>query len=86
MLVGQTGPRGPTRAWGTREHPGVEVVRRDGSLTYPMGVTAGSPDAVQVSDLFHSWQGPSRRVQDIASAHRFLRPSRLPAPAPRPLP
>ncbi|WP_345201398.1 transposase, partial [Streptomyces lavendulae] len=53
-----------------REHPGVEVACRDGSLTYRQGITAGAPDAAQVSDRFHLWQGLSRRVQDIASAHR----------------
>ncbi|MDV9186876.1 transposase [Streptomyces sp. SR27] len=53
-----------------REHPGVEVACRDGSLTYRQGIAGGAPDAVQVSDRFHLWQGLSRRVQDIASAHR----------------
>ncbi|MFF2308382.1 transposase [Streptomyces sp. NPDC058128] len=36
-----------------REHPGVEVACRDGSLTYRQGITSGAPDAVQVSDRFH---------------------------------
>lgn len=62
-----------------REHPGVEVACRDGSLTYRQGITAGAPDAVQVSDRFHLWQGLSRRVQDIASAHRCCLPAALPA-------
>ncbi|MFF5278921.1 transposase [Streptomyces sp. NPDC000133] len=61
-----------------REHPGVEVACRDGSLTYRQGITAGAPDAVQVSDRFHLWQGLSRRVQDIASAHRNCLPAALP--------
>lgn len=60
-----------------REHPGVEVACRDGSLTYRQGITAGAPDAVQVSDRFHLWQGLSRRVQDIASAHRGCLPAAL---------
>ncbi|MGW8358059.1 ISL3 family transposase [Streptomyces wedmorensis] len=71
-----------------REHPGVEVACRDGSLTYRQGITGGAPDAVQVSDRFHLWQGLSRRVQDIASAHRGCLPAVLspagesdPAPA-----
>lgn len=33
-----------------REYPGVEVVCRDGSLTYRQGITGGAPEAVQVSD------------------------------------
>ncbi|GHE66185.1 transposase [Streptomyces capitiformicae] len=70
-----------------REHPGVEIVCRDGALTYRQGIAAGAPDAVQVSDRFHLWQGLSRRVQDIAAAHRGCLPAALPpaeeaAPAP----
>ncbi|MCD9904508.1 ISL3 family transposase, partial [Streptomyces sp. MT29] len=61
-----------------REHPGVKVVCRDGSLTYRQGITAGAPEAVQVSDRFHLWQGLSRRVQDIASTHRGCLPTALP--------
>ncbi|MFD9458335.1 transposase [Streptomyces sp. NPDC059985] len=36
-----------------RGHPGVEVACRDGSLAYRQGITAGAPEAVQVSDRFH---------------------------------
>lgn len=62
-----------------RDHPGVEVVSRDGARAYRQGVTGGAPDAVQVSDRFLLWQGLSRRVQDIASAHRGCLPAALPA-------
>ncbi|WP_343298600.1 transposase, partial [Streptomyces sp. SID1034] len=65
-----------------REHPGVEVACRDGSLSYGQGIAEGAPDAVQVSDRFHLWQGLSRRVQDIAAAHRSCLPSALPAADP----
>ncbi|MFF3159628.1 transposase, partial [Streptomyces sp. NPDC057910] len=68
----------PLSRW-LREHQGVEVACRDGSLVYRQGITAGAPDAVQVSDRFHLWQGLSRRVQDIASAHRGCLPAALPA-------
>nr|WP_244187804.1 ISL3 family transposase [Streptomyces regalis] len=61
-----------------REHPGVEVACRDGSLTYRQGITTGAPEAVQVSDRFHLWQGLSRRVQDVASAHRGCLPAAVP--------
>ncbi|MEV4940570.1 transposase [Streptomyces zaomyceticus] len=60
------------------KHPGVEVACRDGSLTYRQGITGGAPGAVQVSDRFHLWQGLSRRVQDIASAHRGCLSAALP--------
>ncbi|MGW1616440.1 ISL3 family transposase [Streptomyces sp. NPDC002285] len=56
-------------AW-LQEHPGVEVVTRDGSLVYRQGITDGAPEALQVSDRFHLWQGLSRRVQDVTAAHR----------------
>ncbi|MER6076664.1 transposase, partial [Streptomyces sp. NPDC001817] len=49
---------------------GVEVVCRDGSLVYRQGITDGAPDAVQVSDRFHLWQGLSKRIGDIAATHR----------------
>ncbi|MGW1529917.1 transposase [Streptomyces sp. NPDC002159] len=56
-------------AW-LRAHPGVEVVCRDGSLVYRQGNFDGAPDAVQVSDRFHFWQGLSKRVLDVVAAHR----------------
>ncbi|MET7684330.1 ISL3 family transposase [Streptomyces sp. NPDC005423] len=68
----------PLSRW-LRENPGVEIACRDGSLVYRQGITDGAPDAVQVSDRFHLWQGLSRRVQDIASAHRGCLPAALPA-------
>ncbi|MFJ4567837.1 ISL3 family transposase [Streptomyces caelestis] len=61
-----------------REHPGVEIACRDGSLTYRQGIADGAPDALQVSDRFHLWQSLSRRVQEVAAAHRGC----LPAPEP----
>ncbi|MGW4898012.1 ISL3 family transposase [Kitasatospora sp. NPDC004240] len=65
-----------------REHPGVEIACRDGSLTYRQGIAAGAPDAVQVSDRFHLWQGLSRRVQELAATHRTCLPAALPTPEP----
>ncbi|WP_240351022.1 terminase gpP N-terminus-related DNA-binding protein [Streptomyces olivoreticuli] len=61
--------------------PGVEIVCRDGSLTYRQGITDGAPEAVQVSDLFHLWLGLSRRVQDVAVAHRACLATAVPPPA-----
>jgi transposase len=72
-------------AW-LRMHPGVEVVCRDGSLVYRQGITDGAPDAVQVSDRFHLWQGLSKRVGDIAAAHRGCLPAAVPEPEPAPPP
>lgn len=72
-------------AW-LRTHPGVEVVCRDGSLVYRQGITDGAPDAVQVSDRFHLWQGLSKRVGDIAAAHRGCLPAAVPDPEVAPPP
>lgn len=66
----------PLTAW-LRAHPGIEVVCRDGSVTYRSAITAGAPDAVQVSDRFHLWQGLGRKVYEVVAAHRPC----LPEPA-----
>ncbi|MFB7090506.1 ISL3 family transposase [Streptomyces sp. NPDC056296] len=68
-------------AW-LRSHPGVEVVCRDGSLVYRQGITDGAPNAVQVSDRFHLWRGLSKRVSDIAAAHRGCLSAAVPQPEP----
>lgn len=59
------------------------MVCRDGSLVYRQGIADGAPDAVQVSDRFHLWQGLSKRVGDIA-AHRGCLPAAVPEPEPAP--
>jgi hypothetical protein len=46
--------------------------------TYRPGTSAGTPDAVQVSDRFHFWQRLSRRVRDVAAAHRGCLSAELP--------
>ncbi|MFE2475244.1 transposase family protein [Streptomyces sp. NPDC059389] len=66
-------------AW-LRTYSGVEVVCRDGSLVYRQGITDGAPEAVQVSDRLHLWQGLSKRVGDIAAAHRGCLPAAVPEP------
>ncbi|MEV7238444.1 ISL3 family transposase [Streptomyces sp. NPDC051020] len=38
-----------------REHPGAEVVCRDGSASYGEAIRRALPDAVQVSDRWHLW-------------------------------
>lgn len=52
-----------------REHPGVEVVCRDGSATYAEAVRRALPDAVQVSDRWHLWRNLCDKVQFEVHAH-----------------
>lgn len=37
----------------TRDHPEIEIVTRDRSGAYKVGIDAGAPQAVQVADRFH---------------------------------
>jgi transposase len=71
------------RDW-LQEHPGVQIACRDGSPIYRQGITSGAPDAIQVSDRFHLWQGLSRRVQQIATVHRGCLLAAAPEPDPGP--
>ncbi len=47
--------RATLESW-LREHPGAEVVCRDGSATYAEAIRRALPDAVQVSDRWHLWR------------------------------
>jgi transposase len=55
-------------AW-LRAHPGVEVVCRDGSTTYAQAIGNALPDAVQVSDRWHLWNGLGEAVRKEVGAH-----------------
>jgi transposase len=55
-------------AW-LRKHPGVEVVCRDGSLTYAEAIRRALPDAVQVGDRRHLWHGLCEAALSEVKAH-----------------
>jgi transposase len=55
-------------AW-LREHPGVQVVCRDGSGAYGEAVRRALPGAVQSGDRWHLWHGLAEAVQKEVAAH-----------------
>ncbi|OKI09030.1 transposase [Streptomyces sp. CB02056] len=52
-----------------REHPGVEVVCRDGSGAYGEAVRRALPKAVQVGDRWHIWRNLCEAVLKEVRAH-----------------
>ena len=57
-----------TQKWLT-DHPGVEVVCRDGSGAYGEAVRRALPSAVQVGDRWHLWHGLGEAVRKEVAAH-----------------
>jgi len=52
-----------------REHPGVEVVTRDGSGAYGEAVRSALPDAVQCGDRWHLWHLLAEAAAKETAAH-----------------
>jgi hypothetical protein len=52
-----------------REHPGVEVVTRDGSGAYGEAVRSALPDAVQCGDRWHLWHLLAEAAAKEVAAH-----------------
>jgi DNA-binding NarL/FixJ family response regulator len=55
-------------AW-LRAHPGVEIVCRDGSLTYAEAIRRALPEAVQVGDRWHIWRNLCDKVLSEVRSH-----------------
>ncbi len=58
----------PLEAW-LREHPGVEIVCRDGSGAYGETVRRAQPDAMQVGDRWHLWHNLCKKVLAEVRSH-----------------
>jgi transposase len=52
-----------------KDHPGIEVVCRDGSGAYGEAVRQALPSAVQVGDRWHLWHGLGEAVRKEVAAH-----------------
>lgn len=52
------------RDW-LREHPGVEIVTRDRSFEYRLGIDAGAPQALQIVDRWHLMHNLREKLQEI---------------------
>lgn len=52
-----------------REHPGVQVVCRDGSATYAEAIRRALPEAMQVGDRWHIWHNLAEATLKEVAAH-----------------
>lgn len=66
-------------AW-LREHPGVEVVCRDGSATYAEAIRRALPDAVQAADRWHLWHNLCEAALSEVKTHSTCWAAVLDAP------
>lgn len=65
-----------------REHPGVEIVCRNGSATYAEAIRRALPDAVQVGDRWHLWKNLCEAALSEVRAHSTCWATVLDAPPP----
>ena len=55
-------------AW-LKEHPGVEILSRDRSKAYKLGMSQGAPNAIQVADRFHLLQNLEETLETVLKGH-----------------
>jgi transposase len=55
-------------AW-LKEHPGVEILSRDRSKAYKLGMSQGAPNAIQVADRFHLLQNLEETLEHVLKGH-----------------
>ncbi|MEW1660773.1 ISL3 family transposase [Streptomyces sp. NPDC093707] len=67
------------QAW-LSEHPGIEIVCRDGSATYAEAIRRALPDAVQVEDRWHVWHNLCEAALSEVKAHSACWATVLDAP------
>jgi hypothetical protein len=66
VLLGRTAD--VVEAW-LRDHPGVQIICRDGSGTYAEAARRAVPGAVQAGDRWHLWHGLAEAVGKEVAAH-----------------
>ncbi len=50
-------------------HPGIELIRRDGSCEYAAAALKGAPQAIQVADRWHILQNLGKALKSLLTAH-----------------
>lgn len=54
-----------TLATWLKDHPGVEILSRDRSKPYKLGMSQGAPEAIQVADRFHLLQNLEETLEKV---------------------